>query len=180
MRHGSLALPAFVCVALAGCRTAPKQEFVPQFGAERAIASGEPQYRFGVQPIRPTRRIWKPDEVLVRNQLNASSNGFKLRLVSAQTDETYNRKLRERRRFRDRRTESRVGGGAARIHHHRAGRQRRPNRRCCRDPPRLGDYPHRRFEGKDHRILPTRFARRNYAGPVVPSQCRIARRSIDY
>ena len=90
----SSVLPVIVCVVLEGCRTAPKQEFAPLFGAEGGIASGELQYRFGVQPMRPTRRIWERYSTLV-DELNASSSGFKLRLVSAQTDETYNRKLRE-------------------------------------------------------------------------------------
>src|SRR5689334_16907908 len=82
-------------VSFPACKRPVARDFVPQFDLKSAIASDVPDYEFGVQPMRSTRQLYERYSMLVA-VLNSSVSGFKLHLVSAQTDERYDQKLKSR------------------------------------------------------------------------------------
>jgi phosphonate transport system substrate-binding protein len=83
---------AVIAAALPGCRTVPRNDYAASFSPTPPSGTVT-EYRFGVQPIRPSRRLVERYGELL-DQLNASVQSFRLRLVSAQSEETYQRRLR--------------------------------------------------------------------------------------
>ena len=81
---------AFVCASCGADRS--YQETSPHLEAVPAAQPELPSYRFGVQPMRSTRRLWARYQPLL-DEINAGVTGFRLRLESALSEQAYQDKV---------------------------------------------------------------------------------------
>lgn len=85
----------FACfLAVIGCHEA-QPEFTPVASIEPPAEAAVPDYRFGVRPMRTTRQLWRRYSALL-DELNRGIRDFRVRLASAQTESTYEDKLKRK------------------------------------------------------------------------------------
>ena len=90
--RNSIAILIACSVSLAGCGHQPA-EYTPVYGSSPQSPNTIPQYSFGAPAIRHARSLWDRYALLV-GALNRASEGFIVKLESAQTADTYDAKLR--------------------------------------------------------------------------------------
>jgi phosphonate transport system substrate-binding protein len=74
------------------CHREPRTDYTPEFGSTALKPAGVVEYRFGVEPMRSSRRLWERYTPFIR-ALNSRLQSFKLTLESAQTAAGYGQKL---------------------------------------------------------------------------------------
>lgn len=89
----SVGIGAVLLLAAEACQKSSARDYRPEFSATASAPSNIPEYRFGVQPMHTSRRLIERYGGLL-DALNASAAGFHLKLVSAQTEASYDARLR--------------------------------------------------------------------------------------
>lgn len=89
-----LAGVCLIIITFSACQKETTREFSPVASAAPPGARSRPQYGFGVRPMRASRQLWQRYSALI-DELNRRTTDFRLRLESAQTESTFEAKLRE-------------------------------------------------------------------------------------